>query len=363
MSAEKPIYVTRPSLAPLSRYVAHLADIWETGVLTHNGPKVQQLEREIDQLLGVDKTVAVTNGTIAMQMALRALDVTEGEVITTPFSWVATCSSILWERCTPVFVDVDPTTFNIDPDLIEAAITKQTRAILAVHSFSCPCDVERIATIAKDHKLSVVYDGAHAFGVQFGGRSLLDWGDVSTTSFHATKIFNTGEGGAVFAGGALKERLQSLRFFGFDKEKAITDVGCNGKMTELHAALGLANLVEMHRDRGLEPREAEFKILLVQHGARKGDRVGTPLLSKPVDDGSTRIANTEHLPNLVVGLADRIIPGRPESPVATKPQDLDELRMSPGNQERQVGLEGTSGIIPMGERRAEKMPFHMVDSV
>lgn len=268
MSAEKPIYVTRPSMAPLSRYVAHLADIWETGILTHNGPKVQELERAIDQLLGVDKTVAVTNGTMAMQMALRALNVTEGEVITTPFSWVATCSSILWERCTPVFVDVDPTTFNIDPDLIEAAITKQTRAILAVHSFSCPCDVERIALIAKAHDLRVVYDGAHAFGVQLDGRSLLDWGDVATTSFHATKIFNTGEGGAVFAGGALKERLQSLRFFGFDKEKAITDVGCNGKMTELHAALGLANLPDFPAV--LRHRRAIF----VEYQAHLGDSVG-----------------------------------------------------------------------------------------
>ena len=203
---------------------------------------VQRLEKEIDAYLGTDTTVIVTNGTIAMQLAMRALDILEGEVITTPFTWVANCSAIQWERCQPVFVDVDPESFNIDPDKIENAITKRTRAILGVHVFSCPCDVERIEAIASTHNLKVIYDGAHAFGVKYKKKSIFSWGDISTTSFHATKLLNTGEGGAVFTTGTLKERIKSLRFFGIGSSKSITDIGVNAKMTEIHAALGLCNL-------------------------------------------------------------------------------------------------------------------------
>ena len=241
----KPIYVTRPSLPPFEQYVEKLKTIWESGILTHNGPLVQKLEKEIDTYLGTDTTVVVTNGTIAMQLAMRALDLLEGEVITTPFSWVANCSAIQWERCQPIFVDVDSESFNIDPDKIEEAITKRTRAILGVHVFSCPCEVERIKEIAKAYNLKVIYDGAHAFGVNYKKKSIFSWGDISTTSFHATKLFNTGEGGAVFSSGALKERIKSQRFFGIDSTNKIIEIGCNAKMTEIHAALGLCNLSNM----------------------------------------------------------------------------------------------------------------------
>ena len=242
MQFDEPIYVTKSTLADLDRYTELLCEVWESGILTHNGPKLRDLESEIDQFLGVDSTVAVTNGTVAMQLALRALEIYEGEVITTPFSWVATCSSILWERCTPVFVDIEPGSFNIDPNLIERAITPKTRAILPVHVFSAPCDVVAIEGISKRNGIPVIYDAAHAFGVEVKGQSVFSYGDISTTSFHATKLFNTGEGGACFASGDLKEKLKSLRFFGHDTDKKIVDVGCNAKMTELHASLGLANL-------------------------------------------------------------------------------------------------------------------------
>ena len=168
----KPIYLSQPSLPPLKEYVNILKGVWERGILTHNGPLVQQLEKEIDAYLGTNTTVVVTNGTVALHLALRALDLLEGEVITTPFSWVANCNAIQWERCQPVFVDVDPETFNINPDQLEAAITKRTRAILGVHVFSCPCDVERIEAIASAHNLKVIYDGAHAFGVKYNNKSI-----------------------------------------------------------------------------------------------------------------------------------------------------------------------------------------------
>ncbi|WP_434222741.1 DegT/DnrJ/EryC1/StrS family aminotransferase [Limnospira platensis CENA597] len=239
---ESPIYVTRASVCSLDSYCQYLTNVWESGIFTHNGPKVQLLEKKVDEYLGTDTTVAVTNGTIAMQIALRALDITDGEVITTPFSWIATCSAILWEKCVPVFVDADPNTFNIDPEKIERVITKHTKAILAVHVFSNPCAVEKIEEIAQKYELKVIYDGAHAFGVKYKNKSIFEWGDISTTSFHATKLFNTGEGGAVFAKGELKERVKSMRFFGHDPHKQIIDIGCNGKMTEVHACLGLANL-------------------------------------------------------------------------------------------------------------------------
>lgn len=238
----KPIYVSKPALPPLEKYTSILKGVWESGILTHNGPLVQRLEKEIDSYHGINTSCLVTNGTIALHLALRALDLVEGEIITTPFSWISSCGSIQWEGCRPVFIDVDPETFNIDPDKIEAAITKNTRAILGVHVFSSPCDVERIEAIAAKHKLNVIYDGAHAFGVKHKGRSIFSWGDISTTSLHATKLLNTGEGGVVFPSEVLKERIQSLRFFGIDSDKNITSIGTNAKMTEIHAALGLSNL-------------------------------------------------------------------------------------------------------------------------
>lgn len=239
---EKPIFVTQPSLPPLSEYVHLLEGVWERGILTHNGPLVQQLEKDLLEYLKIKNLVAVTNGTIAIQLAIRALDLS-GEIITTPFTWIATVSAIKWERCKPVFVDVQPDTLNIDPQKIEERITENTSAILPVHVFGNPCDIEAIQKIADKHKLKVIYDAAHAMCVNYKGRSILEYGDISATSFHATKIFQSGEGGAcITTYDTLNERLRRLRFFGHDDNKEIVEDGMNGKMTEIHAALGLANL-------------------------------------------------------------------------------------------------------------------------
>ena len=243
----KPIVVSSPSLAPLEEFTELLRGTWESGVLTHNGPLVQRLESELCQVLGIKNIVALVNGTIALQLAVKALDL-RGEIITTPFSWVATASSILWEHCTPVFVDIDGETLNIDPAKVEQAINHRTVAIMAVHVFSNPCDVDAIGEIARRHRLKVIYDAAHAVGVNYKGRSVLEYGDISATSFHATKIFNTGEGGACIAtDDELHERIKRLRFFGYDSNKEVVEDGMNGKMTEIHAALGLANLSYFQR--------------------------------------------------------------------------------------------------------------------
>ena len=238
----EPIYVTRPSLPPLDEYAAELESAWKSGVLTHNGPLVQRLERELCAYLGVEHMVAVTNGTIALQLAIRALGL-QGEIITSPFTWIATDSAIRWEGCRTVFADIDAQTLNLDPERIESAITKDTCAIMPVHVFGNPCDTDAIQAIAERHGLRVIYDAAHAMCVETGGRSVLDAGDISATSFHATKLFQTGEGGGcVTRDPELAQRIRRLRFFGHDDAKAVVDVGCNGKMTEIHAALGLVNL-------------------------------------------------------------------------------------------------------------------------
>jgi dTDP-4-amino-4,6-dideoxygalactose transaminase len=237
------INVTQPSLAPLSEFIPYLERIWASGIMTHNGPLLHELERELARTFGVPDVVCVGNGTAALQLALRALDITGGEVITTPFTFIATANIIRWERCTPVFVDIDPDTWNIDPALIEAAITPQTRAILPVHVFSAPCDVQAIKAIADRHRLKVIYDAAHATAVDLEQRSVMMHGDVSCLSFHATKLFNTCEGGAcVTDNPELAARIRRMRFFGFDENKEIVDDGMNAKMTEIAAALGLANL-------------------------------------------------------------------------------------------------------------------------
>ena len=237
-----PIFVTQPSLAPLPEFLPYLEQIWKTGVMTHNGPMLQRLEKELAAFLRVPDVVCVSNGTCAMQIAIRALDL-KGEIITTPFTFIATANIISWEHCTPVFVDIDPGTWNIDPEKIEAAITPRTVGLLPVHVFSAPCDVKRLDAIAARHNLRVIYDAAHALGVDVAGRSLLSYGDISCASFHATKIFNTCEGGAcVSPDPAIMARLRRLRFFGFDEQKDIVDEGMNAKLTEIGAALGLANL-------------------------------------------------------------------------------------------------------------------------
>lgn len=235
------ITVTQSFLPPLEEYTAYLAGIWERARLTNNGPLLLQLEAELSRYLDVPYVHVTSNGTIALQLAIRALELT-GEIITTPFSYVATTSAILWENCVPVFVDIEDQTFCIDAELIEAAITPRTTAILATHVYGYPCDVRRIEAIAQRHGLRVIYDGAHAFGTRVAGRSLLSYGDITTCSFHATKLFHTGEGGAMLVNDqALSQKINLLKSFGHVGDEHFA-LGINGKNSELHAAMGLCLL-------------------------------------------------------------------------------------------------------------------------
>ncbi|MCM4157122.1 DegT/DnrJ/EryC1/StrS family aminotransferase [Gramella sp. AN32] len=267
MDKNKPIFVTQPSLAPLSEYVELLEEVWDSGILTHNGPKVQRLEAELSKKLNLDNFSIVLNGTIALQMAIKALDL-KGEIITTPFTWVATVSAIKWEGCKPVFCDINPETLNIDEDKIESLINADTVAIMPVHVFGTACNVSKIEEIAKKYKLKVIYDAAHAIGSSYQNKSLLSYGDISATSLHATKLFNTGEGGACIANSPeLNERLQRIRFFGHDKDKNVVEDGFNGKMTEIHAALGLINL--KYFDKVLDDRREKYLLYKEMLGGRK----------------------------------------------------------------------------------------------
>ena len=239
---DKKIFVTQPSLAPLEEYIEYLQKVWKSGILTHNGPMVQQLENEMESKLKVPHFTLVANGTIAIQMAIKALEL-KGEIITSPFTWIATISAIKWEGCTPVFADIEGESLNIDPKKIEAAITKDTVAIMPVHVFGNPCDVDAIEAIAKKHGLKVIYDAAHALGSMYNNKSLLNYGDIAATSLHATKLFNTAEGGGCVSNDAeLDQKIKRIRFFGHNEEKDVVEDGFNGKLTEVHAALGLANL-------------------------------------------------------------------------------------------------------------------------
>jgi dTDP-4-amino-4,6-dideoxygalactose transaminase len=260
MSEHKPIFVTQPSLAPLEEFTELLKGVWERGILTHNGPLVQQLEKDLMRKLGNPHLTVVSNGTIAIQMAIRALEL-QGEIITTPFTWVATVSAIKWENCTPVFCDIDPLTLNIDPQKIEELITPQTVAIMPVHVFGNPCEVEEIERIARKHNLRVIYDAAHAVGSLWKGESLLNWGDISATSLHATKLLNTAEGGAcITQSQSLDEKLKRIRFFGHNDAKDVVEDGFNGKLTEVHAALGLANL--KYYDTVLQDRKRKYQLYM-----------------------------------------------------------------------------------------------------
>ena len=254
----KPIYVTMPTLAPLEEVNELMKGIWESGIMTHNGPLVQRFEKECAEKFGVPQMVTCTNGTIGLQMAIRALRL-KGEIITTPFTFIATINSILWEECTPVFVDIDPETFNIDPKKIEEKITYHTVGIMPVHVFGNPCDIEAINSIAKEHGLKVIYDACHAVGVNYKGQSIFNYGDISVTSFHATKMLNTTEGGGCFTlDKSLDEKLRRIRFFGFENHADIVEDGFNGKMTEVHAAVGLANL--KYLDVALADRKKKYAI-------------------------------------------------------------------------------------------------------
>ena len=235
------INVTKTYLPPFEEYASILKRAWDKAWITNNGELVQELETKLKEYLDVKHLWFTGNGTVVLQMALKAFNITK-EVITTPFSYVATTNAILWEGCTPVFVDIDPNTFCIDAGKIEAAITKDTQAILATHVYGIPCDVEAIEAIAKKHGLKVIYDGAHAFGAFYKGKSLLSYGDISTCSFHATKLFHTVEGGCIICNDeALANKILLYRQFGHIGEEYFS-IGINGKNSEFHAAMGIAVL-------------------------------------------------------------------------------------------------------------------------
>lgn len=239
---DEPIYVTRPHLPPLEEFLPYLRDIWDSRKLTNNGPFHRQFEVALARHLGVDHLSLFSNGTLGLVTALQALRVA-GEVITTPFSFVATAHALRWNGLRPVFVDIDPRTLNIDPARIEAAITPQTTAILPVHCYGNPCDVVAIQAIADHYNLKVIYDAAHAFGVRCAGGSVLRHGDLSVLSFHATKVFNTFEGGAIVCPDVrIKHHIDHLKNFGFVDETTVVATGINGKMNEFSAALGLLQL-------------------------------------------------------------------------------------------------------------------------
>lgn len=250
--APKPLYVTRPFMPPLQEFLPYLEQIWDSGWLTNAGPFHEQLEQRLAEYLGVKHLALFANATIALVTALQALRVT-GEVITTPYSFVATAHSLLWNNLEPVFVDICGDDYNLDPDAIEAAITPRTTAIMPVHCYGNACNVKRIQEIADRYGLRVIYDAAHAFGIRHEGSSLLECGDFSVLSFHATKVFTTFEGGAIVCPDAkTKQRIDYLKNFGFADEVTVVAPGINGKMNEVQAAFGLLQL--KHVDSAIERR-------------------------------------------------------------------------------------------------------------
>lgn len=249
----KPIYVTQPSLPDLDEFIPYLQQIWDNKILTNNGPFHKQLEKELAEFLGVPYISLFANGTLALVTALQVLRIT-GEVITTPYSFVATTHSLWWNNIKPVFVDIEPKFGNLDPDKIEAAITPKTTAILPVHVYGNPCKVNRIQEIADIYGLKVIYDAAHCFGVKHLGKGICNFGDLSILSFHATKVFNTMEGGAIVChDAATKKRIDYLKNFGFAGETTVMAPGINSKMNEMQAALGLLQL--KHHDENIKKRK------------------------------------------------------------------------------------------------------------
>lgn len=288
MAAEK-IYVTQPYLPPLEEFTPYLEQIWANKVLTNGGPFHQQLEQALCDYLGVQHVALFTNGTLGLITALQALRVT-GEVITTPYSFVATAHALLWQNCKPVFVDVEPHTLNLDPAKIEAAITPQTTAILPVHCYGTPCDTSAIQKIADNYNLRVIYDAAHAFGVEDAGGSILRHGDLAVLSFHATKVFNTFEGGAIICPDAkTKQRINHLKNFGFADETTVVAPGINAKMSEVNAAFGLLQLQHMPQ---VMQRRAEID---AYYREQLADVPGITCLPK----GMQTIANHAYFPILV----------------------------------------------------------------
>lgn len=285
----KPIYVTQPYLPPLEEFIPYLEQIWENKILTNGGPFHQQLERELCEYLGVEHIALFANGTIALVTALQSLRIT-GEVITTPYSFVATSHSLLWNGIKPVFADIDPNTLNLDPAKIEAAITPHTTAIMPVHCYGHPCDVEAIQKIADNYNIKVVYDAAHAFGVQDVRGSILRHGDLSVLSFHATKVFNTFEGGAIVCPDAkTKLRIDHLKNFGFVDEVTVVAAGINGKMSEFNAAFGLLQL------KGLDEAILKRKSIAEKYRAGLADIKGIKCLAA----SGERVSNYSYFPILV----------------------------------------------------------------
>jgi dTDP-4-amino-4,6-dideoxygalactose transaminase len=292
------INVTQPFLPPLSEYQEYLSRIWENKILTNGGSMHQELEAELCRHLGVEHISLFSNGTIALITALQALEIS-GEVITTPYSFVATTNALIWNGIQPVFVDIDPATCNMDCAKIEAAITPQTSAIMPVHVYGVPCNVEEIERIAKKHSLKVLYDAAHAFGVNACGKSVLAFGDMAVLSFHATKVFNTVEGGAIISQTReMKEKIDSLKNFGITNEVTVVAPGINGKMNEFQAAFGLLNL--RYLDKALAARreqcELYCKLLSSVRGVRFLDTRGVenynyayfPVFINPEEFGTGR---------------------------------------------------------------------------
>lgn len=246
MSGRK-LTVTSPLLPDLHDFTQMLEDIWESKWITNNGALHKRFEAELANKLGIEHISLFTNGTLPLLTALQALDI-KGEVITTPYSFVATTHSLWWNGLTPVFADIDPDTCNIDPQRIEDAITPRTTAIMPVHCYGTPCDTDAIRDIAERHGLKVIYDAAHAFGVERDGRSILDCGDMATLSFHATKVFNTIEGGALICHSQeMKQKIDYLKNFGFANEVTVIAPGINSKMDEVRAAYGLLNLRQIDK--------------------------------------------------------------------------------------------------------------------
>lgn len=286
---EKPIYVTQPSLPALEEFIPYLEKIWDNKILTNNGPMHIELEKELAEFLGVPFISLFANGTLALVTALQALRIT-GEVITTPYSFVATTHSLWWNNIKPVFVDIESDFCNLDPDKIEAAITPKTTAIMPVHVYGNPCYVEKIQKIADIYGLRLIYDAAHAFGVKYKGGSILNYGDLSILSFHATKVFNTFEGGAIIShDSATKQRIDYLKNFGFAGETTIMAPGINSKMNEVQAAMGLLQLKSF--DESIEKR----KVLADTYRELLKDIKGISMLPEP----SATIPNYAYFPIFV----------------------------------------------------------------
>lgn len=276
MENKKFINVTSPLLPKLEEFKPLLEDIWERKWITNQGYYHNLLEKSLSEYLGVEYLNLFTNGTLPLITALQAMRIS-GEVITTPFSFVATTHSLWWNGIKPVFVDIDPDTGNINPDAIEAAITPQTTAIMPVHVYGVPCDVERIQEIADKYNLKVIYDAAHAFGVRINGNSVLNYGDMSTLSFHATKVYNTVEGGALVCHSKeMKQKIDYLKNFGFEDEVTVVAPGINGKMDELRSAYGLLNLKQV----GAAIAERKHIASLYMNGLKnvKGIRLHKPYM-------------------------------------------------------------------------------------